>query len=700
MTGRDSLQDCKFVPPRTKNPSDRLAACAQLRRGESIRYPTSLFDSGEWISEEAGTIMKANHFYVTTPIYYVNDVPHIGHAYTTMLADVLARYHRLLDMPTFFLTGTDEHGQKVHNAAAEAGITAQEQADRTVVRFLEAWKKLGIAYDGFIRTTEKRHTAVVQDILKDLYDRDEIYRGEYEGWYCVSEERFYTEKELVDGKSPEGKPVERIAEVNYFFRMGNYQEWLIDYIDKHPEFIQPDFRRNETLGFLKKPLGDLCISRPKTRLPWGIDLPWDSDYVCYVWFDALVNYISAVGYLRDDDQFNRWWPASYHLIGKDILTTHTVYWPTMLKAMGIALPQTIFAHGWWLVGGEKMSKSVGNVTDPMEIMDLYGIDALRYYLMAEMTLGQDATFTEGKFIKRYNSDLANDLGNLVSRVLKMIARNAGGAIPRPGEAGDAENELRSQTLGAVEAMEGHLRGMSLDRGIGRAIDAVRAANRYFDQMQPWKLAREGDTERLGTVLYNSAECLRIVSGLLYPVIPTKMTDLRRSLGLRDDEIEPHLASLREWGGLEPGRVLGSVQALFPRIQKPKEAKPGAAAVPKPKEKKMPTEEPEAEVIDIDTFAKVQLKIAKILRAERVPKADRLLRMDITLGDEERQIVAGIAEHYAPEDLVGKSIVVVANLKKAKLRGLESHGMLLAASGEGKVRLLTLDEDLPPGSSVS
>ncbi len=646
--------------------------------------------------------MRRDTFYVTTPIYYVNDVPHVGHAYTTMLADVLARYYRLLEVPTHFLTGTDEHGQKVHDAAKKLGISAQEQADRTVVRFIEAWKRLEISNDDFIRTTEDRHTSVVQEILQDLYDRGEIYRGEYEGWYCVSEERFYTEKELIDGKSPEGKPVEKIVETNYFFRMSNYHQWLVDYIQQNPQFIQPDFRRNETLGFLKKPLGDLCISRPKTRLPWGIDLPWDPDYVCYVWFDALVNYISAIGYRRDEERFGRWWPVSYHLIGKDILTTHTVYWPTMLKAMGVAMPQTIFAHGWWLSGGSKMSKSEGNVTDPMVMMERYGVDSLRYYLMAEMTLGQDAVFTEENFVKRYNSDLANDLGNLASRVLKMIAKQCEGKIPRPGPAGDAEAGLRASASGAVQAMQDHVEGMALDRGIGRVLETVREANRYFDQAAPWKLAKEGDTERLATVLYTSAECLRVVSGLLFPVIPSKMSVLRRSLGLPAQQIDPHLGGLREWGRLEPGRPIGAVEALFPRIDTrtpaQTEAKgPASAASPQVATARGAPEG--IALIDIKSFFKTELRVAKVVRAERVPKADRLLRMEITLGDEERQIVAGIAEHYSPEEMVGKLIVVVANLEPAKIRGLESQGMLLAAQAGKQVKLVTIDGDVPPGSKV-
>ena len=376
-----------------------------------------------------------NIYYVTTPIYYVNDKPHIGHSYTTVLADVLARYHRAQGDDTFFLTGTDEHGQKVQKAAEAHHMTPQEQCDQTVVRFQDLWKRLKISNDDFIRTTQERHKTIVRKILQDLYDRDLIYKAEYTGHYCVPCERFFTDKDLLEGNlCPDcHRPTDEIVESNYFFRMSKYQDWLIDYIKNHPSFIQPSFRANETLGFLKKELGDLCISRPKSRLSWGIELPFDPDYVCYVWFDALINYISAIGYGTDDEKFRKYWAHSHHLIGKDILTTHSVYWPTMLKAIGLDMPQSIFAHGWWLSGNTKMSKSLGNVVNPMDMADKYGVDAFRYFLMAEMSLGNDASFTEEGFISRYNSDLANDLGNLLNRVVKLTLKHFNGIMPKPGD---------------------------------------------------------------------------------------------------------------------------------------------------------------------------------------------------------------------------------------------------------------------------
>jgi methionyl-tRNA synthetase len=643
--------------------------------------------------------MPDEKFYVTTPIYYVNDKPHIGHAYTTILADVLSRYHRLKGVPTYFLTGTDEHGQKVQQAAEKSGIEPLEQADRTVVRFRELWTKLEITNDDFIRTTEERHKTIVQQALQDLYDRGEIYKDKYDGWYCVGCERYFTEKDLVEGNCPEpgcGRPVERIEETNYFFRMSKYQDWLIQYIHDNPGFIQPDFRRNETLGFLKKKLNDLCVSRPKSRLSWGIELPFDENFVTYVWFDALVNYISAVGYLTDENVFEKWWPASCHLIGKDILTTHTVYWPTMLHAMGLPQPQCVFAHGWWLVGRDKMSKSVGNVVNPMDMADRFGVDPFRYFLMAEMSLGQDASFTEEAFVRRYNADLANDLGNMLSRVVKLIVSHCDAKIPEYTELGAEEENLRNAALAAAEQAMDNVESMRIDLGLAALAGVVREANRYLEKRQPWTLAKEGKIEELGTVLYFAAETLRIISGMIYPVMPSKMSELRAALGL--SEKEPGFADLTEWGKLQPGTPVQKVKGLFPRISSRENKK-----TPVPG-KQHGGKEPPAEGVtyaEYADFKRLELRTARILQAEKVEGADKLLRLDIEVGDEKRQIVAGIAQHYDPEGLQGKTIVIVANLKPVKIRGLKSNGMLLAASIGKTLRLVTIDaEDAPSGAEVS
>jgi methionyl-tRNA synthetase len=638
-------------------------------------------------------------FYITTPIYYVNDKPHIGHAYTTVLGDVLARYHRLVGDETWFLTGTDEHGQKVQRAAEKAGITPREQADRTVVNFQDLWKKLGITHDDFIRTTEARHTGVVQQMLQKLYDKGEVYRAEYDGWYDVTSETFVTEKDLPEGKKPEDLPnIVRIKEANYFFRMGKYQQWLIDYINANPKFIQPEFRRNETLGFLRKPLQDLCISRPKSRLSWGIELPFDKDYVCYVWFDALANYISAVGYLSDDERFRKWWPVNYHLIGKDILTTHTVYWPTFLKALDVPQPQSILAHGWWLFGGEKMSKSAGNVVNPMEMADRYGVDAFRYFLMTEMAVGQDASFTEDAFVRRFNADLANDLGNLLNRVINMTKRYCGGKIPAPAAnpstplgagalEGAEEKQLWETVQGAVQAVAKGLEDLRLDLALVQVVVAIKAINRYFELKQPWTLAKQADKAPLHTALYLAAESLRVTSQLLQPVMPQKMEQLRKALGLRGGCT---WAELQQFGRFPAGREVTEEGPLFPRIESaaPQAAPAAAQAAPGADG-----------LIAYDDFAKVQLKTAKVLEAAKVEGADKLLRLQIDVGGEKRQIVAGIAQSYAPEALVGKTVVVVANLKPAKIRGIESNGMLLAASSGGRLTVVTVEGDVPPGSGV-
>jgi methionyl-tRNA synthetase len=624
-------------------------------------------------------------FYVTTPIYYVNDQPHLGHAYTTILADVLARFHRTLGDKVHFLTGTDEHGLKVQQAAQAHGREPKDHCDEYVVRFQELWQRLHISNDDFIRTTEERHTRVVQRLLQDLYDRGEIYLDEYEGWYSVSEERFITKRELDSG---EFRQVEQIKEKNWFFRMSKYQDRLIEHIETHPEFIQPDSRRNEVLGFLRRPLGDLCISRPKSRLTWGVELPFDPDYVNYVWFDALTNYISAVGYTEDEANFTHWWPADIHLIGKDILTTHAVYWPTMLMAANIPLPKTIFAHGWWLIGEEKMSKSLGNVVRPLDLIDLVGVDPVRYYLMRDMVLGQDASFTTEMFQRRYNSDLANDLGNLVNRVSKFIRRHFEARVPEPVTSlnPELEADLQSAAGQVVEQVPQLIGTMRLHEAVEAILELVRRVNTYLEKTQPWHQVKQ-DQALAGSSLYYAAEALRIAAQLLHPVMPARMEMVRTMIGAADIP----LADL-SWGKLQPGTVLEVGETPFPRLDK---------LVPPEQEAPAPAEAKPEGVVTFEDFQKVDLRIAEVLSAGKVEGADKLLKLQISLGDEERQIIAGIAQHYTPEELVGRRIVVVANLQPAKIRGEESRGMLLAAeSDDGNLVLATVDDPgLPPGLKV-
>ena len=492
-------------------------------------------------------------FYITTPIYYVNDIPHIGHAYTTILADVLSRYQKQLGHDSFFLTGLDEHGQKVQEAAIKRGIDPTDHCDEMSKRFTLLWERLHISNDDFIRTTENRHKNVVREILKIVYNAGDIYEDEYEGLYSVSEERFITEKEADTGQF---RDIKKLKEKNYFFRMSKYQKALIAHINSNPKFIQPEHRKNEILGFLKQPLNDLCISRPKSRLNWGIELPFDSGYVTYVWFDALINYITAPGFLDDNISFDKYWPANMHLIGKDILTTHTVYWPTMLMSAGIELPKTIFAHGWWLMGDEKMSKSSGNVINPMDLIDDYGVDPVRYYLMREMVLGQDANFTLKSFVNRYNSDLANDFGNLLSRISTLINKNYHGYMPEVSFLGDKEKRLKSISIELVKKFDNNMSRMSINEAIEETLQFVRSINRYFEHMAPWKLVKE-DLKSAGTVLYTGAEALRICAVLLSPIMPQRIQILLSVLNTESVD--------RNWGGLKSGTRLGDHKPLFPRI---------------------------------------------------------------------------------------------------------------------------------------
>lgn len=610
-----------------------------------------------------------NTFYLTTPIYYVNDKPHIGHAYTTILADVLTRFHRKTGEDVFFLTGLDEHGQKVQQAAENRGVDPIDHCDEMAPRFLELWKKLHIQNDDFIRTTEKRHVAVVQKILQDVFDSGDIYEDEYEGLYSISEERFITEKEAESG---DFRDIKKIKEKNYFFKMSQYQQPLIDHINENPKFIQPEHRKNEVLGFLKKPLGDLCISRPKSRLNWGIELPFDSNYVTYVWFDALINYITAVGYNVDEDSFNKYWPANYHLIGKDILTTHSVYWPTMLMSAKLSLPLGIFAHGWWLSGESKMSKSLGNVIDPLGLIEEYGVDPVRYYLMREMVLGQDASFTMESFIKRYNSDLANDFGNLLSRISNLLKKFFDGKIPRDEDDSPEGMVIKENGIKVVSDVWDHIESMQVNEAIETTLQYIRSVNKYMETMAPWKLAKS-DNDAAGKVLFTAAEALRISAVLLAPVMPNRTQIVLETFNAAGSSLE--------WGGLTPGKSLNKHDVLFPRIDVKKMERPSQSNGKKT--------EPN-NVITFDEFQNVELKTAKVLEAEKVEGADKLLKLQIEVGDEKRQIISGIAQHYSTENLIGKMIVVVTNLKPATIFGLESYGMLLAAKKGKDLTLITID----------
>ncbi len=617
-------------------------------------------------------------FYVTTPIYYVNAAPHIGHAYTTIVADFLARFHRQDGFDVFFLTGTDEHGEKIAQAAERAGLSPKAFVDRMSARFQEAWELLEISYDDFIRTTEARHKKVVQQVLQKVYDAGDIYYGEYEGLYCVGCERFLTEKELVDGKCPDhGIEPERRREGNYFFKMEKYRPWLRDFVEQNPEFIRPEGYRHEVLAMLAEPIGDLSISRPKRRVPWGIELPWDPDHVTYVWFDALLNYVSALGY-PEGERYRRYWPAASHMIGKDILKPHAVFWPTMLKAAGIPLYKHLNVGGYLLgPDGRKMSKTLGNVVDPFALARKYGPDAVRYYLLREIPYGQDGPVGEEGLRERYQAELANDLGNLVQRVRAMVWKFGGGRVERAG----VDEGLAREAARVVGRVRAYVFELRFHQALEEAIEWVRRLNQLVNQERPWELAKKNDRERLSRVLYQLVEGLRVASALLEPAMPAKMAELRSALGLP----KTTLAEAERFGTLAAAELPREAPVLFPRIEANEEEKP-------PVEKK-PT-------VEYDDFAKLDLRIAEVVAAEKHPNADRLLVLRLRLGDEERTVVGGLAEHYRPEELVGRRVVLLANLKPRKLRGVVSEGMILAAEDDqGHLALLAPSGEVAPGAKV-
>ena len=637
--------------------------------------------------------MTDKKFYITTPIYYVNDVPHIGHAYTTIAADVAARFKRLEGYEVFFLTGTDEHGQKVQQAAQNLKVAPQQHVDKLHQRFKELWVKLNISNSDFIRTTEERHKVLVCNILQTLFDKDEIYRDSYEGWYCTPCERFWTEKDLQEGDCPEcRRKVEKIKEHNYFFRMGKYQEWLVDKIKSDPNFILPASRRNEVLGFLEKPLEDLCISRPKSRLPWGIPLPFDEEYVTYVWFDALINYISIHGSL-DEIRASGYWPADHNMVGKDILTTHAVYWSTMLKAIGLEPPKNIFAHGWWTVNGQKMSKSLHNVVEPNELADQFGVDVIRYFLLREVPFGLDGDFSHKALIGRLNSDLANNLGNLLNRTVNMMKKYFDGTIPTPATPGDEDSALEGKAREVVDEVRKLYDELAFNKILQKIWELVDTTNQYIDKTGPWNLAKTDEgKERLKTVMYNAAESLRILGVLLFPFMPKSCESLMLQLGVEKTIEEQGMTSLDNWGSLPSDTKTQKAKQLFPRIEDKQAAKILAELEASKNDNK-----DDSGKITIDEFMKVDLRTGKILEAEKVKKSKKLIQLKVDIGTETRQILAGIAESYEPEKLIGRTVVIVANLKPAKLMGIESQGMVLAASNDGTILLAGFDQE--PGQGI-